>query len=271
MFMQVPLYHSLGVCIWRGVFDLTVSIWKNKIWFFVCVCVCMCIQLIFTCHFQLRNQVRWGGMAPSWHFPLNMMHCRWRVTTHTGSGNTQTTHKYSGGLLTSNVPVFVFSARAANQQLLSSSPSPSSFCHSSCHIYHNLPHLELRICGKSYMTWISPPATAIECVRLESDAFLCPFPLRNWCLPYKPSIEQGRHWWSHPIESSGPHTAGVVQEGHAHASLVRSSFVTFTFSNLYLSNLWHYRTLPAVALSASNLHRCTEHLFSPDTERKHTS
>ena len=41
------------------------------------------------------------------------------------------------------------------------------------------------------------------------------------------------------------HTAGVAQQGQPHASLVRSSNVTSTFSNLYLSNLWHYRELLA--------------------------
>lgn len=52
---------------------------------------------------------------------------------------------------------------------------------------------------------------------------------------------------SDDVWSSVPHTAGLAQQGQPHASLVRSSNVTSTFSNLYLSNLWHYRELlPAV-------------------------
>ena len=48
---------------------------------------CLCAQLIFPRLFQLRSRARRGGSAPSWCFPLNTMSCRWRVTTHTGTGN----------------------------------------------------------------------------------------------------------------------------------------------------------------------------------------
>lgn len=48
------------------------------------------------------------------------------------------------------------------------------------------------------------------------------------------------------------------QQGQPHASLVRSSNVTSTFSNLCLSNLWHYGPeLPAVAVTA-----CIKTMFS---------
>lgn len=55
-----------------------------------------------------------------------------------------------------------------------------------------------------------------------------------------------------PYQFSGPHTAGPTQRGQQrHASVVRSSDVTSTFSAisyLYLSNLWDYTPeLPAVA------------------------
>ena len=47
------------------------------------------------------------------------------------------------------------------------------------------------------------------------------------------------------------HTAAVAQQGQLHASLMRSSNVTSTFSITSLSNLWHYRPeLPAVSMPA---------------------
>lgn len=105
------------------------------------------------------------------------------------------------------------------------------------------------------IAWNSPPAALHRCVYVSNEMCLyvfAPFvPLRNWYLHYKLYTEQKSHRWSRPVRSSGPHTAGVAQQGQPHASLVRSSNVTSTFSNLYLSNLWHYRELPAVAMRAN--------------------
>ncbi len=102
-------------CVWFDCSDLKTA--------FAPSCACVCVQLILPCHFQLRNQARWGGTVPSWHFPLNTMHCRWLVTTHTGSGNTHThTHAYR---LTSNV-------------------QHASVCVYFPELYSNPPHLHLQ-------------------------------------------------------------------------------------------------------------------------------
>lgn len=62
----------------------------------------------------------------------------------------------------------------------------------------------------------------------------------------------------------------MAHQGQPHASLVMSSRVTSAFSNLCLSNLWHYGELCAVAMPANKLYSCTEHCF-PLMLRENTS
>lgn len=71
----------------------------------------------------------------------------------------------------------------------------------------------------------------------------------------------------------------MAQKGQPHASLMMSSSVTSAFSNLCLSNLWHYTELAATALILTHLSfcwkkpwfgvLCVNHLEKPEFWRFH--
>lgn len=71
----------------------------------------------------------------------------------------------------------------------------------------------------------------------------------SWYLPFLPSNEQSSIRQSCPILVLWATHSWCGTAGSPHASTVRSSDVTFTFSPLDLSNLWHHRPKqPAVAM-----------------------
>lgn len=178
---------------------------------------------------------------------------------------------YTGGDIANKISVLCL-----KQPSYSDSSSSNLYFHSSTQgeLISKL-SVELLKLWENAIAWISQLAPLHRSVSVLNQMCLYAFtPLFPWGIgarTTKPSTKQGSHQWSCPAQSSGPHTAGVAQQGQPHASLVRSSCVTSAFSNLYLSNLWHYRELPAVAMLCSQavlLHRA---LFSPDAERKHIS